>query len=80
MNIKKKIKEELLEAAENTKGAEALVLLIGYEDDHSLSNIVGGRRERTVAADKGYGTCTVLFSGTGWQGSAHESGRSYPER
>lgn len=42
MNIKKKIKEELLEAAENTKGAEALVLLIGYEDDHSLSTIVGG--------------------------------------
>lgn len=42
MNIEKKIKEELLEAAENTKGAEAFVLLIGYEDDHSLSNIVGG--------------------------------------
>lgn len=30
MNIEKKIKEELLEAAENTKGAEELVLLIGY--------------------------------------------------
>ena len=42
MNIEKKIKEELLEAAENTKGAEAFVLLIGYEDEHSLSNIVGG--------------------------------------
>lgn len=42
MNIEKKIKEKLLEAAENTKGAEALVLLIGYEDEHSLSNIVGG--------------------------------------
>lgn len=42
MNIEKKIKEELLEAAENTKGAEELVLLIGYEDDHALSNIVGG--------------------------------------
>lgn len=28
MNIEKKIKEELLEAAENTKGAEAFVLLI----------------------------------------------------
>jgi hypothetical protein len=42
MNIKKKIKEELLEAAENTKGAEALVLLIGYEDDHSSSNLIGG--------------------------------------
>ena len=41
MNIEKKIKEELLEAAENTKGAESFVLLIGYEDEHSMSNIVG---------------------------------------
>lgn len=41
MNIEKKIKEELLEAAKNTKGAEAFVLLIGYDDDHALSNIVG---------------------------------------
>lgn len=41
MNIEKKIKEELLEAAEKTKGAEAFVLLIGYEDEHSLSNIIG---------------------------------------
>lgn len=41
MNIEKRIKEELLEAAENTKGAEALVLLIGYEDDHALCNITG---------------------------------------
>jgi hypothetical protein len=44
MNIEKKIKEELLEAAENIKGARAFVLVIGYEDDHSLSNIVGGGR------------------------------------
>lgn len=42
MNIEKNIKEELLEAAENTKGAEAFVLLIGYEDEHSMSSIVGG--------------------------------------
>ena len=42
MNIEKKIKEELLEAAENTKGAEAFVLLIGYEDKHSTANIIGG--------------------------------------
>ena len=42
MNIEKKIKEELLEAAENTKGAESFVLLIGYEDDHAMSNIAGG--------------------------------------
>ena len=42
MNIEKKIKEELLEAAENTKGAEAFVLLFGYEDEHAMSNIIGG--------------------------------------
>lgn len=42
MNIEKKIKEELLEAAENTKGAEEFVLLIGYEDEHSSSILVGG--------------------------------------
>ena len=41
MNIEKKIKEELLEAAENTKGAESFVLLIGYEDEHAMSNIIG---------------------------------------
>lgn len=41
MQIEQKIKGELLEAAENTKGAEAFVLLIGYDDDHALSNIVG---------------------------------------
>ena len=41
MNIEKKIKEELLEAAENTKGAEAFVLLIGYDDDHVHCNIIG---------------------------------------
>lgn len=41
MNIEKKIKEELLEAAENTKGAEVFVLLIGYDDDHALCNITG---------------------------------------
>lgn len=41
MQIEQKIKSELLEAAENTKGAEAFVLLIGYDDGHALSNIVG---------------------------------------
>ena len=41
MNIGKKAKEELLEAAENIDGADALVLLIGYEDKHALSTIVG---------------------------------------
>lgn len=42
MNIEKEIKEELLEAAEKAEGAEALVLLVGYEDNHSSSNLVGG--------------------------------------
>lgn len=42
MNIEKRIKEELLEAAGETEGAEALVLLIGYEDEHSTANIIGG--------------------------------------
>lgn len=41
MQIEQKIKSELLEAAENTKGAESFVLLIGYDDGHALSNIVG---------------------------------------
>lgn len=41
MDIEKKIKEELLEAAGKTEGAEAFVLLIGYNDEHSLSNIIG---------------------------------------
>lgn len=42
MNISKQIKAELLEAAEKAEGAEALVLLVGYEDNHSSSNLVGG--------------------------------------
>ena len=41
MNIEKRIKEELLEAAGKTEGAEALVLLIDY-DEHTMSNIIGG--------------------------------------
>ena len=41
MEIEQKIKGELLEAAENTKGAESFALLIGYEDDHALCNITG---------------------------------------
>lgn len=41
MNIEEKAKEELLEAAENIDGADAFVLLIGYEDEHALSTIVG---------------------------------------
>lgn len=44
MQIEQKIKDELLEAAENTKGAESFVLLIGYDDGHALSNIVGHGR------------------------------------
>ena len=41
MNIEKKIKEELLEAAGKTEGAEALVLLIDY-DEHTMATIIGG--------------------------------------
>ena len=41
MNIEKRIKEELLEAAGKTEGAAAIVLLIGYEDEHAMSNIIG---------------------------------------
>ena len=41
MNIEKKIKEELLEAAGKTEGEEAFVLLIGYKDEHAETNIVG---------------------------------------
>lgn len=41
MQIEQKIKGELLEAAENTKGAESFVLLIGYDDDHVFCNITG---------------------------------------
>lgn len=41
MQIEQRIKGDLLEAAENTKGAEAFVLLIGYDDGHALSNIAG---------------------------------------
>lgn len=41
MQIEQKIKGELLEAAENTKGAEAFVLLIEYDDDHVRCDIIG---------------------------------------
>lgn len=41
MQIEQKIKSELLEAAENTKGAEAIVLLIGYDDGHAPCSIAG---------------------------------------
>lgn len=41
MNIEKRIKEELLEAAGKTEGAEAFVLLIGYEGEHATSTIIG---------------------------------------
>lgn len=41
MNIEKRIKDELLEAAGETESADALVLLIGYEDEHAMSNIIG---------------------------------------
>ena len=41
MNIEKRIKEELLEAAGKTEGAEALVLLIDY-DERAATNIIGG--------------------------------------
>ncbi len=41
MEIEQKIKGELLEAAEKTKGAESFVLLIGYENDHALCNYAG---------------------------------------
>lgn len=41
MNINKRIVDELREAAESTEKAETLILLIGYEDGHALSNIIG---------------------------------------
>ena len=41
MNDNKRIVDELREAAENTTGAESFVLLIGYEDGHAFSNIIG---------------------------------------
>ena len=42
MNIEKKIKEELLDAAANkTEGAEAFVLMIGYKNGSALSNMAG---------------------------------------
>ena len=41
MNISKQVKAELLEAAEKAEGAEALVLLVGYEGNHSSNNLVG---------------------------------------
>jgi len=41
MNISKQVKAELLEAAEKAEGAEALVLLVGYEDNHSSSSLAG---------------------------------------
>ena len=42
MNINEKIYEELLEAAEKTDDAEAMVLLIGYKDNHAMTNVIGG--------------------------------------
>lgn len=41
MNLDRKIKTALLEAAEKAEGAEALVLLVGYEDNHSSSSLAG---------------------------------------
>jgi len=42
MNIEKRIKEELLDAAEkNVEGAEAFVLMIGNEDNHADTTLIG---------------------------------------
>lgn len=42
MNINERIYEELLEASEKTDNAEAMVLLIGYNDNHAMTNVIGG--------------------------------------
>lgn len=42
MKINERIYEELLDAAEKTDDAEAMVLLIGYNDNHAMTNVIGG--------------------------------------
>ena len=42
MKINEKIYEELLDAADKTDNAEAMVLLIGYNDNHAMTNVIGG--------------------------------------
>lgn len=42
MAINERIYEELLDAAEKTDGAEAMVLLIGYSDNYAMTNVIGG--------------------------------------
>lgn len=42
MNIEKRIKDELLDAAKNsTEGAEAFVMAIGHEDKGAAINMIG---------------------------------------
>lgn len=41
MNINERIYGELLEASENVDNAEAMVLLIGYKDNHAMTNVIG---------------------------------------
>ena len=41
MNVSERIYVKLLEAAANVDNAEAIVLLIGYNDNHAMTNIIG---------------------------------------
>ena len=42
MNMRERIKEELLNAAKDTtESADALVLLVGHEEGHAITTIVG---------------------------------------
>lgn len=42
MNMRERIKKELLSAAKNTtESADALVLLVGYEEGHAITTMVG---------------------------------------
>lgn len=41
MDLSGRIYGELLDAAEKTDHAEAMVLLIGYKDNHAMANVIG---------------------------------------
>ena len=40
MDLSGRIYEELLEASESVDDANAMVLLIGYNDDHAMTNVM----------------------------------------
>ena len=41
MDLSGRIYGELLEASESVDDANAMVLLIGYNDDHAMTNVIG---------------------------------------